>query len=139
MFLTGMARSASAILRDQDDKSKAMDVAIVDNLHYVKELGQRPLDAIAAGNLSRFGALMHEHWLHKRKRSDAVSTPEIGNWYNLALRNGAVGGKLICARGGGFLLFYTEEKKRLRHPMREAEVEEVRIRFDFEGTKTLVQ
>jgi D-glycero-alpha-D-manno-heptose-7-phosphate kinase len=139
MFFTGAARSASAILKDQDDRSKAMDTSMMDNLHYVKELGARSLDALKAGDLHRFGALMHEHWQNKRKRSGTISTPDIDKWYDLAMRNGAVGGKLIGAGGGGFLLFYTEDKKRLRHAMHEAGLEEVRVRFDFEGTKTLVQ
>jgi D-glycero-alpha-D-manno-heptose-7-phosphate kinase len=139
MFFTGMARSASSILKDQDDKSKAKDSAITDNLHYVKDLGLRSLQALEAGNLQKFGALLDEHWQHKKKRSGAMSNPEIDKWYDLAIRNGALGGKLIGAGGGGFLLFYTEDKKRVRHAMREAGLEEVRIRFDFEGTKTLVQ
>jgi D-glycero-alpha-D-manno-heptose-7-phosphate kinase len=139
MFFTGMARSASTILQDQDVKSKAKDASIIDNLHYVKDLGIRSLSALEAGDLLRFGTLMDEHWHHKKKRSGTMSSPEIDKWYDLAMRNGAVGGKLIGAGGGGFLLFYTEDKKRLRHVMREAGLEEVRLRFDFEGTKTLVQ
>jgi D-glycero-alpha-D-manno-heptose-7-phosphate kinase len=139
MFFTGTSRSASAILKDQDEKSKAKDTAITDNLHYVKDLGQRSLKALEAGDLHAFGVLMDEHWQHKKKRSGAMSNAEIDKWYALALGNGAVGGKLIGAGGGGFLLFYAEDKKRVRHAMREAGLEEVRLRFDFEGTKTLVQ
>jgi D-glycero-alpha-D-manno-heptose-7-phosphate kinase len=139
MFFTGVTRSASQILKEQDDKSKAKDNAIIDNLHYVKDLGLRSLKAMEAGNLQGFGTLMDEHWQQKKKRSGAMSNPQIDVWYDLAMRNGAVGGKLIGAGGGGFLLFYTEDKKRLRHAMREAGLEEVRVRFDFEGTKTLVQ
>ena len=139
MFFTGMSRSASAILKGQDDKSKAMDPAMVDNLHYVKDLGQRSLSALEAGDLHTFGKLMDEHWQHKKKRSAAISTSEIDQWYEIALRNGALGGKLVGAGGGGFLLLYAEDKKRLRHAMRDVGLEEVRVRFDFEGTKTLVQ
>ena len=139
MFFTGMSRSASAILKDQDDRSKSKDSAIIDNLHYVKDLGLRSLKALETGDLRKFGTLMDEHWQHKKKRSGAMSTPEIDKWYELAMRNGALGGKLIGAGGGGFLLFYTEDKKPVRHALREAGLEEVRIRFDFEGTKTLVQ
>jgi D-glycero-alpha-D-manno-heptose-7-phosphate kinase len=139
MFFTGMARSASAILKDQDDRSKSKDSAIIDNLHYVKDLGIRSLNALETGDLRKFGALMDEHWQHKKKRSGAMSNPEIDKWYELAMRNGALGGKLIGAGGGGFLLFLTEDKKPVRHALREAGLEEVRIRFDFEGTKTLVQ
>jgi D-glycero-alpha-D-manno-heptose-7-phosphate kinase len=139
MFFTGMSRSASAILKGQDDKSKAMDSAMVDNLHFVKDLGRRSLSALESGDLHKFGKLMDEHWQHKKKRSDAISTSEIDKWYDIALRNGALGGKLVGAGGGGFLMLYAEDKKRLRHAMREAGLEEVRVRFDFEGTKTLVQ
>ena len=139
MFFTGMSRSASAILKDQDDRSKSKDSAIIDNLHYVKDLGLRSLKALETGDLRKFGALMDEHWQHKKKRSGGMSNPEIDKWYELAMRNGALGGKLIGAGGGGFLLFYTEDKKPVRHALREAGLEEVRIRFDFEGTKTLVQ
>jgi D-glycero-alpha-D-manno-heptose-7-phosphate kinase len=139
MFFTGTSRSASAILKDQDDRSKSKDSAIIENLHYVKDLGLRSLKALETGDLRKFGALMDEHWQHKKKRSGTMSNPEIDKWYELALRNGALGGKLIGAGGGGFLLFYTEDKKLVRHALREAGLEEVRIRFDFEGTKTLVQ
>jgi D-glycero-alpha-D-manno-heptose-7-phosphate kinase len=139
MFFTGTSRSASAVLKDQDDRSKSKDSAIIDNLHYVKDLGLRSLKELETGNMSKFGALMDKHWQHKKKRSGAMSNPEIDKWYELAMRNGALGGKLIGAGGGGFLLFYTEDKKLVRHALREAGLEEVRIRFDFEGTKTLVQ
>jgi D-glycero-alpha-D-manno-heptose-7-phosphate kinase len=139
MFFTGVARAASSILQEQDTKSKANDRSIIDNLHYVKDLGVRSLSALEQGDLHKFGMLMDEHWRHKKKRSSAMSNTEIDQWYELARNNGAIGGKLIGAGGGGFLLFYTEDKKRLRHAMREAGLEEVRLRFDFEGTKTLVQ
>jgi D-glycero-alpha-D-manno-heptose-7-phosphate kinase len=139
MFFTGYTRSASTILKDQDDRSKAKESSVIDNLHYVKDLGQRSLKALEAGDLHRFGQLMDEHWQHKKKRSGAMSNPKIDEWYDLAMRSGAAGGKLIGAGGGGFLLFYADDKRRLRHVMREAGVEEVRFRFDFEGTKTIVQ
>jgi D-glycero-alpha-D-manno-heptose-7-phosphate kinase len=139
MFFTGTARSASAILKDQDDRSKSKESTIIDNLHYVKDLGLRSLKALEAGDLRKFGALMDEHWQHKKKRSSTMSNPAIDKWYELAMQNGALGGKLIGAGGGGFLLFYTEDKKPVRHALREAGLEEVRIRFDFEGTKILVQ
>jgi D-glycero-alpha-D-manno-heptose-7-phosphate kinase len=139
MFFTGMSRSASAILKHQDDRSKANDSAMIDNLHFVKDLGVRSLKALEAGDLHNFGTLMDEHWKHKKERSNTMSNPQIDKWYGLAMRNGALGGKLIGAGGGGFLLFYAEDKKRVRHALREAGLEEVRIRFDFEGSKTLVQ
>jgi D-glycero-alpha-D-manno-heptose-7-phosphate kinase len=138
LFFTGFARSASAILKDQDKRSKEMDEDMLSNLHYVKELGLRSKDSLVAGRTSKFGALMHEHWEHKRKRSKGMSNPQIDEWYDRGMKNGALGGKLVGAGGGGFLLFYAEDRNRLRHAMSKAGLEEVRFRFDFEGTKTLI-
>jgi D-glycero-alpha-D-manno-heptose-7-phosphate kinase len=139
LFFTGFSRSASQILRDQDSRTKGRDSAMIDNLHYVKDLGLRSKAALEKGDMPGFGRLMHEHWEHKRKRSGEMSNSRIDGWYNLALKNGAVGGKLIGAGGGGFLMFYVEDKVRLRHAMREAGLAEVRFHFDFEGTKVLAQ
>ena len=110
---------------------------MVANLHCVKELGQRSLEAIETGNLERFRPLMHEHWEHKKLRSGVMRNAEIDGWYALARDNGAIGGKLIGAGGGGFLLFYTEQKARLRKAMRSAGLVEVKLGFDYEGTKIL--
>jgi len=138
LFFTGYARSASAILKDQDTRSKEMDEEMLANLHYTKELGLRSKDALIRGDTSEFGALMHEHWEHKRKRSGGISNPEIDEWYELGRKNGALGGKLVGAGGGGFIMFYAEDRNRLRHAMYKAGLEEVRFRFDFEGTKNLI-
>jgi D-glycero-alpha-D-manno-heptose-7-phosphate kinase len=137
MVSTGFYRAAGQVLREQDDKSKRNDQAMIDNLHYVKDLGHRSLEALEKGELAHFGRLMHEHWEHKKKRSSLMSNPEIDRWYALALANGALGGKLIGAGGGGFLMFYTEEKARLRKALRQAGLMEVKLGFDFEGTKIL--
>ena len=139
LFFTGYSRSASSILKEQDDKTKKQDNDMVANLNYVKDLGERSLKALEAGQLNEFGALMHEHWDHKKRRSGGMSNPKIDEWYELAMKNGAVGGKLIGAGGGGFLMFYAEDKRKLRHAMMGAGLTEVRFRFDFEGTKTIVQ
>ena len=139
MFFTGQTRSASAILKDQDDRSKKKDSSVIDNLHYTKDLGVRSLGALEKGELHEFGKLMHEHWQHKKMRSGGMSNPSVDHWYDIGMDNGAVGGKLIGAGGGGFLMFYTEDKKRVRHAMIAEGLQEVRIRFDFEGAKTIVQ
>jgi D-glycero-alpha-D-manno-heptose-7-phosphate kinase len=86
------------------------------------------------GDLREFGAIMHEHWELKKYRSKDMTNSSIDDYYQLARANGALGGKLIGAGGGGFLMFYTEDKTRLRHVLRDAGLREVRIRFDFEGT-----
>jgi D-glycero-alpha-D-manno-heptose-7-phosphate kinase len=139
LFFTGYSRSASSILKEQDDKSKQSDSAMIDNLHFVKDLGYKSKDALESGNLRRFAELMHVHWEHKKQRSGGMSNPQIDIWYNLAMAHGALGGKLIGAGGGGFLMFYTEDKSRLRHVLTEAGLREVRFRFDFEGTKVVIQ
>jgi D-glycero-alpha-D-manno-heptose-7-phosphate kinase len=139
LFFTGYSRSASAILRDQDDKSKAKDASVIDNLHYVKDLGRRSHKALVQGDLPRFAQFMDEHWQYKKQRSGEMSNPKIDEWYDIAMRNGALGGKLIGAGGGGFLMFYTENKRRLLRAMLAEGLEEVRFRFDFEGSKTMIQ
>jgi D-glycero-alpha-D-manno-heptose-7-phosphate kinase len=138
LFFTGFARSASVILKDQDQRSKDMEKDMLINLHYIKELGQRSKEALMAGRTSEFGALMHEHWEHKRQRSSGMSNPQIDEWYDLGMKNGALGGKLVGAGGGGFLMFFADDRNRLRHALSRAGLEEVRFRFDFEGTKTLI-
>ena len=139
LFFTGYSRSASSILKEQDDKSKQSNKEMTDNLHFVKELGRQSKEALEAGDLHTFGDLMNVHWEHKKKRSANMSNPKINDWYDIARQNGAVGGKLIGAGGGGFLMFYAEDKMRLRKAMREAGLQEVRFRFDFEGTTVVTQ
>jgi D-glycero-alpha-D-manno-heptose-7-phosphate kinase len=138
LFFTGYSRSASSILKEQDDKTRQQNASMIQNLDYVKDIGLRSLEALESGRLADFGRLMHEHWEHKKQRSGGMSNPMINEWYELAMNNGAVGGKLIGAGGGGFLMFYAEDKTRLRHAMTVAGMKEVRFRFDFEGTKTIV-
>ena len=139
LFFTGFTRSASEILKDQDARSRAHDTAMLDNLHYVKQLGCESKQALEAGDLRRFAELMHIHWEHKKRRSAGMSNPEIDGIYDLARRNGALGGKVIGAGGGGFLMFYTEDKTHLRRTLYDAGLREVRIRFDFGGTTVVAQ
>ncbi|HKZ16122.1 MAG TPA: kinase [Geobacteraceae bacterium] len=138
LFFTGYARSAGSILKDQDDKSRKADAEMLNNLHYVKELGYRSQKVLESGRSAEFGEILHEHWLHKRKRSSGMSNPQVDEWYELGRANGAVGGKLVGAGGGGFLMFYAQDRNKLRHAMARAGLEEVRFRFDFEGTKILL-
>ncbi|MEY4385789.1 MAG: hypothetical protein RLY20_1072 [Verrucomicrobiota bacterium] len=137
LFFTGYSRSASAILKEQDSKSKAADSSMIENLHFVKDLGFQSQRALETGNLNEFARLMDVHWQRKKERSGGMSNAKINEWYDLAMANGALGGKLIGAGGGGFLMFYADDKTKLRHAMRGAGLKEVRFRFDFEGTKLL--
>lgn len=138
LFFTGFSRSAGGILKDQKERTQQSDSDMLANLHYVKDLGYRSKDALESGNKIRFGELMHEHWEHKKKRSGGMSNLKIDEWYELGMKNGAIGGKLVGAGGGGFLMFMAHDRNKLRHVMTRAGLEEVRFRFDFEGTKVVM-
>jgi len=138
LFFTGFSRSASGILKDQKVKSQQNDTDMLNNLHYVKDLGYRSRDALVGGKTELFGELMHEHWEHKKRRSVGMSNPKIDEWYELGMKNGAVGGKLVGAGGGGFLMFMAHDRNKLRQAMTGAGLEEVRFKFDFEGTKVVM-
>jgi D-glycero-alpha-D-manno-heptose-7-phosphate kinase len=139
LFFTGYSRSASALLQDQDRKTRQDDSAMLENLDFIKEMGLRTRDALSAGRVAEMGEIMHAHWESKKRRSDGMSNPRIDEWYDLGRRNGALGGKLVGAGGGGFLLFFAEKKAALREAMARAGLKEVRFRFDFEGAKAVVQ
>ena len=138
LFFTGFCRSAGSILLDQKVRSENDDLEMVENLNYVKELGYRSQAALEAGKCGLFGELMHEHWNHKKRRTRGMSNSQIDEWYELGKTNGAIGGKLVGAGGGGFLMFYAEDRQKLRQTMARAGLEEVRFRFDFEGTKVIL-
>ena len=134
LFFTGFTRSASAILAEQDQKTRGGDSGMIDHLHQIKQFGYESKAALETGDLRRFAAIMHEHWERKKYRSKSMTNAQIDEYYQLARDNGALGGKLIGAGGGGFLMVYSEDKTRLRHALLEAGLREVRMHFDFEGT-----
>jgi D-glycero-alpha-D-manno-heptose-7-phosphate kinase len=138
LFFTGFSRKAGTILKDQNDKSKASNKEMMDNLHFTKELGYKSKEVLEKGDIFEFGRLMHKHWLHKKERSAGMSNPKIDDWYETGMKNGAIGGKLVGAGGGGFLMFLADDKTRLRKAMNEKGLEEVRFHFDFEGTKIIL-
>ena len=139
LFFTGYSRSAGKILKDQEIKSKQNDEDMLNNLHMVKTIGFESKKALESGDTKIFGELMHEHWENKKKRSGGMSNPKINDWYDIAMQNGAIGGKLVGAGGGGFLMFMADDRNKLRKALTNAGMEEVRFSFDFEGTKTLVR
>jgi Predicted kinase related to galactokinase and mevalonate kinase len=139
LFFTGYAREASKILQEQQDKSTQSDEAMLENLHFVKELGRHSQRALEGNNLREFARLMDVHWRRKKERSAIMSNEFINDCYDVAMANGALGGKLIGAGGGGFLMFYAEDKARLRNALRERGLAEARFRFEAEGTKILIQ
>lgn len=137
LYFTGYSHSANDILNEQDTKSKNSDENMLKNLDFVKQLGLDSKEALEKGNLNKFAEIMNVHWEHKKKRSGGMSNSQIDEWYGYALKNGALGGKLIGAGGGGFLMFYASDKLKLRKSMNNLGLEEVRFRFEKEGTKLL--
>jgi len=137
LFFTGYSRSASKILKDQNTKTLKRDSNMLKNLDFVKDLGMQTKSALERGDLNEFGKIMHEHWLFKKKRSKGMTNQDIDKWYKLARRNGAIGGKVVGAGGGGFLMFLASDVDKLRSVMRKEGLEEVRFNFDFEGTKII--
>ncbi len=133
LFYTGQTRRASALLADQDTRTREMDGAMVANLDRTKQIGVESRRLLEEGDLAGFAGLMHEHWLNKRGRSAGITTDRADRLYEIARANGAVGGKLVGAGGGGFLMVYTEDVERTRRAMADADTQEVRFGFDFQG------
>jgi D-glycero-alpha-D-manno-heptose-7-phosphate kinase len=139
MFFTGYSREADSLLADQRARSEGGDEEMLANLKDVEHLGRRIRKELEAGDMHAFASLMHEHWLRKRGRSSLMSNDAINRWYDVGVGNGALGGKLIGAGGGGFLLFYAEDQKALRAAMAAEGLTEVRFGFDFDGSTVIVR
>ena len=140
LFFTGKERQASDILSEQDQKSREDDPAMIDNLHQVKEIGLQTRKYLERGTVDELGDLFHAHWETKKKRSAKMTEPFIDECYEVARKTGAGGGKLIGAGGGGFLMLYCENglKPKLVEAMSGMGLRWERFRFDFDGTKILV-
>lgn len=137
MFSTGIVRRSTALLADQDQRTREGDAAMLDNLHTIRRLGEASRAALLRGDVDELGRLMHEHWLAKRARSQGMTSDRIDAWYERGRAAGALGGKLIGAGGGGFLLFVTADPVKLRAGLAGSGLVEMRFGFDFEGTKVL--
>jgi D-glycero-alpha-D-manno-heptose-7-phosphate kinase len=138
LFFTGYSRSASEVLKVQNESTLSNDREMIENLHFVKNLGMESKIALEKGDLEKFSELMNVHWEHKKKRANTMSNERINYLYELALKNGALGGKLIGAGGGGFLMFYANQKKVLRLAMQAEGLREIRFHFDFFGTRAVL-
>ncbi|HXU16525.1 MAG TPA: hypothetical protein VN708_15435 [Terriglobales bacterium] len=138
LFYTGGVRDATSILEKQDKDTKEKANGVVSSLSEIKDIGFEIRDSIVRGNMRRFGELLHIHWQVKKRLSNGITNSRINEWYELARRNGAIGGKISGAGGGGFLMLYCEgEKTQLREALRGAGLRELRFRFDFEGSKVV--
>ena len=134
LFFTGYIRSSFELLSDQNSRSGQEDMLM--NMHHVKLLGLDTYDALKSGNFQLFAKLMNNHWVWKKFRSKGMTNERIDQLYLRAMEHGALGGKLVGAGGGGFLMFYTEDKPRLRRAMNG--LREVRFKFDHQGTSVMV-
>jgi D-glycero-alpha-D-manno-heptose-7-phosphate kinase len=133
LFYTGEAREASAVLTDQVQRTKTGDEDMLENLHKTKEIGIHSRELLLSGDLFAYAELMHEHWINKRKRSPGMASERIDELYTLARRSGVVGGKLVGAGGGGFLLVYARNPADTRQAMAAAGATELPFDFEFVG------
>jgi len=139
MFYTNTSRDANDILSEQGRRIKKDEKEIVESMHYIKEIGYKVLDAVESGNITDVGLLFDQHWQYKKKMSSKISNPRFDEIYKIAKENGALGGKISGAGGGGFFAFYVEgDHAGFRKAMSGLGLREMRYRFDFEGTKVLV-
>lgn len=140
-FRTGIQRDASSVLGDQKEKlnKKSSSEILIRTLDQIKDLGFQAKKYLLADKIDDFGKTFHEHWLIKKKLSKKVSNPQIDEWYNEAINAGALGGKIMGAGGGGWFVFYVpQEKEKFRDRMVKIGLEERKVRFDYEGTKLLI-
>lgn len=138
LFYTGKSRNAGQILDNQKIKTEMNDKQIINSLHFTKELGLQSKDLLESGEVEKFGLIMHKHWEHKKLNFPEATNSQINDWYEIGIKNGALGGKLVGAGGGGFLLFYAHDKSKLRISMKEIGLQELRFGFDFDGTKVIL-
>ena len=138
MFYTGKNRLNKNILGEQTKSTQKNEKQVLDSLHYIKESGYKILEIVESGNITELGKMFDEHWQYKKKLAKGVSNPEFDKIYELAKQNGALGGKISGAGGGGFFTFYCENKHdKLRSAMMSEGLRELKFDFDFEGTKIL--
>jgi len=138
-FYTGVQRKNVGILDKQNKATEQNNSKVLESLHYIKESGYKILDIIEGGNITELGPMFDEHWKYKKRLADGITNPQFDEIYKIAKKNGALGGKITGAGGGGFFLFYCEENQsKLRKSMKDAGLQEMRFDFDYEGTKVLV-
>jgi D-glycero-alpha-D-manno-heptose-7-phosphate kinase len=136
MFYTGITRSAGEILGKQ--QARVSDGDAVTKMHAIKAIGVESKKALESGDLKRFGELLHDHWTVKRGITDGMTTDHVDSWYSIARKNGALGGKLVGAGGGGFLMLFCQDgREKVRAALANQGLTEMRFRFDFEGSKVI--
>jgi D-glycero-alpha-D-manno-heptose-7-phosphate kinase len=139
LFFTGIDRSSRDILQAQKEDTLSGKSEVVDSLHHTKELGYQIKALLEDGDVDQFGRLMDRHWQNKKRRSANISNATVDQWYQLAKDSGALGGKIMGAGGGGFLLIYCPSGTRssVREVLKTKGLRETPFDFDFSGAKTL--
>jgi D-glycero-alpha-D-manno-heptose-7-phosphate kinase len=138
-FYTGLQRKASDILAEQNTAAKKNEQLVVDSMHQIKEIGRQCREWLLSGDIQSFGQSLHHHWQLKKQISDKMSHCNIDRWYELARENGALGGKIMGAGGGGFFMFYCDNgKQKLREVLKREGLREFRFKIDHEGSKVVV-
>lgn len=139
LFFTGTQRSSKEVLSLQHKAAQNGDKKVLQSLHFIKEIGEEIVQCLKKGDINGFGKLLNTHWEYKQQLSSKVSNDKINRWYQKGIAAGALGGKLIGAGGGGFLLFCCPtDKKNIRKTMQEEGLKEMFFHFDFDGAKLLV-
>ena len=138
IFYTGQQRKNDKILKEQDDSTKNNQEEVLNSLHYIKESGYKILDIVKSGNLDELGGMFRDHWEMKKKLSSGVTNDKIDSIYNIALNNGATGGKITGAGGGGFFTFYcSQDHQKLRNVMKAEGLKELDYSFDLDGSRII--
>jgi D-glycero-alpha-D-manno-heptose-7-phosphate kinase len=147
MFSTHIERDANVILSEQSQKAatasekkgSVSEEAALQAMHHIKAIGKQMRDALVNDQLDRIGELMHEHWVCKKRISNKMSSSQIDEWYDLAMKNGAMGGKIMGAGGGGLFVFFVKspDRRKLRQALEKSGLKYMDFKFDFEGAKIL--
>jgi len=139
LFYTGFTRRSKKILITQKNNSKTKDSEMIKKLDKIKKIGLETKKFLEKGDFDSFANIMNQHWIEKKQRSGLMSNDKIDLLYNQGLKNGAIGGKLVGAGGGGFLMFYANDKEKLKNYFNKQNIEEVEFKFDYEGSKIIMQ
>jgi D-glycero-alpha-D-manno-heptose-7-phosphate kinase len=133
MFYLGTTRAAGSILVEQK-KNMNSDSARIEMLKKMVDLAYKLREDLKNNTIDNFGKILHEGWLLKKELASSISNSGIDGYYEIAMKNGAEGGKLLGAGGGGFLLFFVkpENQKKLREAL--SDLKEVPFNFDNTGT-----
>jgi D-glycero-alpha-D-manno-heptose-7-phosphate kinase len=138
IFYTGQQRKNNKILKEQDDSTKSNKEEVLNSLHYIKDSGYKILDIVQSGNIDDLGIMFRDHWEMKKKLSSGVTNQRIDSIYSVALKNGAIGGKISGAGGGGFFTFYCNKNhQKLRNAMQAEGLKELEYSFDLDGSKII--